>query len=105
MSSAHLMGQGTGALSSAAALVADARHDLDRLTDELGCHLEAARGQWSGEGAAAFTALGRAWSEQQRVIVGALDGFEAALRSTEHDYTTTDESQAAVFGRAQQRLG
>lgn len=104
MSSAHVMGQGSGALSTAAGMVADARHDLDRLTGELGHHLDAARSQWSGQGGAAFTALGLAWSERQRAIVAALDGFAAALRSTEHDYTTTDDTQAAAFGRARQRL-
>jgi ESAT-6 family protein len=105
MSSAHVMGQGSGALSTAAGMVAAARGDLDRLTGELGHHLDAARGQWSGQGGAAFTALGLAWTERQRVIVGALDGFETALRSTERDNTTTDDLQAAAFGRAQQRLG
>ena len=72
---------------------------------ELGHHLDAARSRWTGQGGAAFTALGEAWSARQRVIVGALDGFAAALRSTEHDNTTTDDTQAAAFGRAQQRLG
>ena len=105
MSSASEMGQGRGTLSTAAAMVAEARHDLDRVTSELGQHLDAARGQWSGQGGSAFIALGLAWSERQRTIVGALDGFEAALRSTEHDNTTTDETQAAVLGRSQQRLG
>jgi len=37
--------------------------------------------------------------------VGALAGFEPALRSTEHDNTTTDGAQAAAFGRTGQRLG
>jgi uncharacterized protein YukE len=105
MSSAHEMGQGRGTLSAGAAMVAEARHDLDRITAELGAHLDAARSQWSGQGGAAFTALGRAWSERQRTIVGALAGFETALRSTEHDNTTTDDAQAAAFGRTGQRLG
>jgi uncharacterized protein YukE len=105
MSSAHVMGQAGGALSTAATMVADARHDLDRLTGELDHHLAAAGSRWSGQGGAAFTALGRAWSERQRAIVAALDGFETALRSTERDNTTTDDTQAAAFGRAQLRLG
>jgi len=105
MSSAPEMGQGRATLSTAAGLVADARHDLDRLTGELGHHLAAARSRWTGQGGAAFTTLGEAWSERQRTIVGALDGFEAALRATERDNTTTDDTLAAAFGRAQQRLG
>jgi hypothetical protein len=42
---------------------------------------------------------------KQGTITGALDGFEAALRSTETDNTTTDETQSAVFTRNRQRLG
>lgn len=105
MSSAQVMGQGQGALSRAAGLVADARHDLDRLNTELVSHVDAARSRWTGQGGSAFTALGLAWSERQRVIVRALDGFEAALRATEHDNLTTDETQASEFGRTHQRLG
>ena len=105
MSPAPLMGQGHGALSAAAELVAEARSDLERLDRELVGHVDAARTAWSGRGGAAFTALGLAWSEKQRVIVGALHGFEAALRSTEKDNLGTDDQQSAAFGRHQQRLG
>lgn len=102
---APLMGQGQGTLSAAAELVAGARGDLDRLDRELVGHIESARAAWSGRGAAAFTALGLAWSDKQRVIVGALAGFEAALRSTEKDNLGTDDAQSAAFHRHQQRLG
>ncbi len=105
MSSANEMGQGRATLSMAAGRVADARHDFDSLDHELVQHLDAARAMWSGQGSTAFTALGRAWAEKQQVIVGALDGFEAALRATETDNTSTDEAQSAVFVRHQQRLG
>lgn len=98
------MGQARGALSAAATLVVDARHDLDRITAELDQHLDAVRSRWSGQGGTAFTALGHAWSDRQRTIVAALEGFAAALRSTEHDNTATDDTQAAVFGRAGQQL-
>ena len=50
-------------------------------------------------------ALGLAWAEKQRTITGALDGFEASLRATETDNTSTDETQSAAFVRSQQRLG
>jgi uncharacterized protein YukE len=99
------MGQGHGTLSTAAALVIGARHDFDRLDRELAQHLEGARTQWAGEGGAAFQALGRAWSERQRAIVGALTGFESALRSTERDNTATDDRQSAAFVRCRTRLG
>ena len=105
MSSTNQMGQGRATLSMAAGRVADARHDFDQLDHELVAHLDAARATWSGQGGAAFTALGLAWSERQRTITGALDGFEASLRTTEHDNTTTDEAQSAMFTRSRQRLG
>lgn len=104
MSSAHVMGQGHGALSAAAGMVADARRDFDRLDGDLVQHLEAAKVCWSGQGGSSFTALGLAWRDKQRTIVSALDLFEAALRSTEKDNIGTDDAQSAAFVRHQQRL-
>jgi uncharacterized protein YukE len=105
MSSANEMGQGQGTLSAAAGMVADAKHDFDRLNNELVHHIDAARTKWAGQGGTAFNALGHAWSEKQRTIVGALTQFEASLRATEKDNTSTDDTQSAAFARAQQRLG
>jgi uncharacterized protein YukE len=99
------MGQGEGALSRGAGMVAGAREDFDRLDHELVEHLSAARSAWTGRGGAAFHALGQAWHEKQQTIVRALDGFESALRATERDNVGTDESQSAAFARAQHRLG
>jgi uncharacterized protein YukE len=105
MPSAHEMGQGQGTLSAAAGMVADAKHDFDRLNDELVEHIDAAKARWAGQGGTAFNALGHAWSEKQRTITSALDQFEASLRSTEKDNTSTDGTQSAAFSRNQQRLG
>jgi ESAT-6 family protein len=105
MSSSNEMGQGQGSLSAAAVMVAEAKQDFDRLNGTLIGHLDAARTTWVGQGSTAFAALAHAWSERQRVIVGALDGFEASLRATERDNSATDEAQAAAFDRVQQRLG
>jgi uncharacterized protein YukE len=99
------MGQGDGSLSAAAGLVAEARLDLDRLDRQLAERLAAAQGVWTGSGSTAFQNLGRAWSERQRTIVGALDHFAEALRSTERDNVATDDTQAATFQRAHHRLG
>lgn len=104
MSPAAQMGQGQGALSSAAALVTDAKHDFDRLDRLLIDHIDSARAQWAGHGGSAFVALGRAWSEKQRVIVGALDGFAASLRDVERDNSATDDAQSTAYARVQQRL-
>jgi WXG100 family type VII secretion target len=105
MSSAQEMGQGQGTLSAAAGMVADAKHDFDRLNNELVQHIDSARAKWSGQGGTAFNSLGHAWSEKQRTITNALDQFEASLSSTEKDNTRTDDTQSSAFTRTQQRLG
>jgi WXG100 family type VII secretion target len=105
MSSANEMGQGHGTLSAAAGMVADAKHDFDRLNSELVQHIDAAKATWAGQGGTAFSALGHAWAEKQRTIVSALNQFEASLRSTEKDNTSTDDTQSAAFARNHQRLG
>jgi WXG100 family type VII secretion target len=105
MSSANEMGQGQGTLTAAAGMVADAKHDFDRLNNELVQHIDAAKAKWAGQGGTAFNALGHAWSEKQRTIVNALNQFEASLRSTEKDNTSTDDTQSSAFSRNQQRLG
>jgi WXG100 family type VII secretion target len=104
MSSAE-MGQGEGTLSAAAGMVADAKHDFDRLNNELIQHIDSAKATWSGQGGSAFNTLGHAWHEKQTTIVSALNQFEASLRSTEKDNTSTDDTQSSAFARNQQRLG
>jgi uncharacterized protein YukE len=99
------MGQGQGTLSAAAGMVADAKHDFDRLNNELVQHIDAAKATWAVQGGTAFSALGHAWAEKQRTIVSALNQFEASLRSTEKDNTSTDDTQSAAFVRNHQRLG
>lgn len=105
MSSAPEMGQGRGTLSRAAGLVAEARGDFERYNSEVVQRIDAARAAWVGQGGTAFSALGHAWSEKQRTITHALNGFEAALRATERDNTATDDVQSSAFTRNQQRLG
>ncbi len=65
----------------------------------------ALRGGWAGAGGQAFFALHQAWTEKQRVIVSALDEFEAALTRTERDNLATDEAQSATYQRTASRLG
>ena len=103
--SSYEMGQGHGTLSAAASMVADAKRDFDRLNHQLVHHLDSARAGWFGQGGTAFNSLGHAWAEKQRTITDALDQFEASLRSTELDNTSTDDTQSSAFGRNRQRLG
>lgn len=99
------MGQGEGALSRAAGMVADARADFDRLSRDLEGRIQGLRGQWVGAGGTAFFTLHQAWTEKQAVIVGALDAFEASLVSTERDNLATDDAQMTNYHRNAARLG
>ena len=80
MSSANEMGQGQGTLSAAAGMVVDAKHDFDRLNNELVQHIDAAKAKWSGQGGTAFNSLGHAWSEKQRTITNSRSTTPASTR-------------------------
>lgn len=103
--SAVEMGQGEGALSRGAALVAGAKVDLDRMSTRLDGQIQGLRGRWIGSGGTAFFTLHQAWIEKQQAIVRALDDFESALVTTERDNLSTDEAQSAGYGRTTSRLG
>lgn len=103
--SAAEMGQGEGTLSRASGLVADAKGDFDRISGKLDGQINGLRGRWAGAGGQAFFTLHQAWTEKQRVIVSALNEFEASLTSTERDNVSTDEAQSANYARTTSRLG
>lgn len=103
MSGEMMMGAGT--LSRAAGLVAGARLDFDRMSSELEGRIAGLRGAWAGAGGQAFFLLHQAWTERQRVVVGALDRFETSLLGTERDVTATDDAQAAQLAGYRSRLG
>lgn len=98
------MGQGDGTLTRAAGMVREAKADFDRLARDLDGRIQGLRGQWVGAGGTAFFRLQQAWTEKQRVIVGALDQFEASLVATERDNVGTDEAQSANYHRTAARL-
>ena len=101
---AQEMGQGEGALTRAASMVAEARADFDRMSRDLEGRILGLRGQWVGAGGTAFFTLQQAWTEKQARIVAALDGFEASLVATERDNVATDEVQLASYQRTAARL-
>lgn len=103
--SQNQMGQGAGTLSRAAGLVSEAKADFDALSTRLEGQITGMAGQWVGAGGSAFQALQAAWTERQRVITRALDEFEASLRSTEKDFTGTDDQQSSMHSNLQSRLG
>jgi WXG100 family type VII secretion target len=103
--SAAEMGQGHSTLNKGAALVADAKADFDRISKTLDGQIQGLRGRWQGAGGTAFFTLHLAWTEEQKVIVQALNEFENALTSTERDNVSTDEAQSANYARTTNRLG
>lgn len=94
---AETIGLTTGALERAAGLVAAARADLLGVGGRLSTRLAQSQGGWRGSGARAFAAFHMTWSERQRAIVAALDGFEAALRASEAISQRTDAEQARAY--------
>ena len=100
-----IYGQGDHTLSRAAGLVADAKSDFDQMAAGLSGQIESHRSHWQGAGANAFFALHQAWTERQRRVVAALDGFAASLRITEADNIATDEGQSQPYLSTLSRLG
>lgn len=98
------MGMGEGTLSKAAQLVSGAKQDFDRLSGDLEGQIAGLRGKWAGAGGQAFFVLHQAWTEKQKVIVSALNDFEASLVGTEKDAMSTDDTQASNFNNFQNRL-
>lgn len=98
------MGQGEGTLSKAAGMVAEAKRDFDGLSKKLEGQIASLQGKWAGQGGQAFFQLHAAWTEKQRIVVGALDEFEQSLQTTERDNMSTDEAQSANYHRNAARL-
>ncbi len=98
------LGMGEGTLKKAAQVVSGAKQDFDRLSGELDGQIGDLRGKWSGSGGQAFFVLHQAWTEKQKVIVSALNEFEASLLGTERDVSSTDDTQATNFTSFQNRL-
>ncbi len=99
------MRMGEGTLAQAARLVSGARQDFTRMSGELEGQIAGLRGGWAGAGGQAFFVLHQAWTERQRVVVDALDAFEASLLVTGRDLAATDDTQATYFTRFHSRLG
>ena len=97
--------QGAGTLSAAAESVTRARVDVERLSATLEDQLASLHGRWSGRGGAAFVSLQRAWTDRHRVVLGALEDFDAALRTTEREVVGADEEHGGTYAALVARLG
>jgi WXG100 family type VII secretion target len=89
------VGFGEGTIKSTAQLLAEAKVELKRLSNELQGEINQLQGKWGGAGAQAFGILNRAWDEKQGAIVMTLERFEATLDETEKSMTTSDEQSSA----------
>ena len=98
------MKAGDRTLSRAAAMVATAKSDFDRLSATLSDNITSQQSKWQGQGGRAFFSLHQAWTEKQNRIVQALNEFEAALTSTERDNINTDQSQSDYMNKNHSRL-
>jgi len=93
------------ALVRGAQMVAEARNDLEQQLSALRGKLSGIGAQWRGQGAAAFTTVMTRWDDNARRITGALNDYEANMRSSAHTYTASDEQQASTFTSYASRLG
>jgi len=98
------MWAGEGSLGRAAALVAEARTDFDRLAADLTDRITADRARWQGTGGQSFFTLQQAWADKQRTIVAALSRFEQALLDTQSANAVTDADAAGLQHAALARL-
>jgi WXG100 family type VII secretion target len=89
------VGFGEGTIKSTAQLLAEAKVELKRHSNELQGEFNQLQGKWGGAGAQAFAILNKAWDEKQGAIVMTLEQFEATLDETEKSLTTSDESSAS----------
>ncbi len=101
---ANEMGMGEGTLSKAAGMVSTAKQDFNRLSGDLEGQIADLKGKWAGAGGQAFFILHQAWTDKQKMVVSALDEFEASLRGTEKDATNVDDTQASNFANFQNKL-
>ena len=93
--SQNRVGFGEGTLKTTEQLLAEAKVELRRLSNELQGEINQLNGKWGGDGAIAFGILNTAWDEKQGAIVMTLEKFEATLDETEKSMTTSDEQSSA----------
>lgn len=91
MTSSNQMWAGEGSLGRAAATVAVAKADFDRLAAVLTDRIAGESSRWQGAGGHAFITLHQAWTDKQRTIVAALTEFEQALVRTQAANAATDD--------------
>lgn len=102
---ANEMLAGEGTLARAAGMVADAKVEFDQLSAGLSDRIMGAQGRWQGAGGSAFFGLHQAWTDKQKVIVAALNEFEANLRGTQSANLATDDNAMSAQNANLHRLG
>ena len=93
------------AITRGAQMVSDARSELDGQLGTLRGKLAGIGAQWKGAGSSSFQGVMTRWDENTKRITGALNDFEANLRSSEQTYNTSDEAQSSSFTNLGGRLG
>ena len=89
------VGFGTGTIKTTGQLLAEAKVELRRLSNELQGEIDQLQGKWGGAGAQAFGMLTTAWDQKQGAIVMTLEKFESTLDETEKSMTSSDERSAS----------
>ncbi|PFG32803.1 WXG100 family type VII secretion target [Sanguibacter antarcticus] len=94
-----------GALEQGAQAVVQSRTELQKELVGLEGKLSSIGSSWTGQGAVAFTQLMARWRDDASKMVGALNDFEANLRSSSTAYDSADETQSTSMTHLTQRLG
>lgn len=85
-----------GVIRQSADVVRGTRSDLTSLITQLRGDIESIpRHGFDGRAAMQFQTLMARWNEDANKLIGALDGFERDLLSTQQSYEQTDEDRAA----------
>lgn len=89
---------GAGALKQIGGEVTSGKEDFRALSHQLSGKINEKTQQWQGAGGTAFFNLHQQWQDKNTKILAALDEFDAALRKTDSDTTSTDQGQSQSMG-------
>lgn len=92
-------GKGDDTLLKGAKAVGGARGDLEQRIGQLRGQLMNLGSQWQGQGRASFDTAMNSWEATAKKVVGALEGFEQNLLTSDKVYNANDESAASTFAK------
>jgi WXG100 family type VII secretion target len=96
---------GDKVLAGIATEIANAKVDLDKITNNLESQLAPLKTQFRGNAGTAFQNLHLAWTEKQKKITAALNEFEQSLYTSDKTNKSTDDAHTSSLTALQNKLG